>query len=87
MVQGCWTHPNEHIEPLSASSGSKSTRVSLTGAFHLEHKMNSYMKELKSKIPSIVTQRGLKVDHVQVKGSILIIHLASESQVVKASLS
>lgn len=46
--------------------------------------MNSYMKELKSKIPSIVTQRGLDVDHVQVKGSKLIIHLASESQVVKA---
>ena len=45
--------------------------------------MNKYMKELKTKIKTLTETAGCTVEHMQVRGSVLTVHVASESQVVK----
>ena len=43
--------------------------------------MNNYMKELKLKIKTLCEANGCTVEHLAVKGSVLRVHLATESQI------
>ena len=45
--------------------------------------MNKYMKELKLKIKSLCDINDCVVDNMQVRGSVLLVHLRNESQVLK----
>lgn len=40
------------------------------------------MKELKTKIAKMTTDLGCKVEHLQVRGSVLLVHVENETQVL-----
>lgn len=45
--------------------------------------MNKYMKELKQKIKTLCENNECNVDNMQVRGSVMLVHLRNESQVLK----